>query len=390
MQSEQSIRSHFSAKSAANDTAAVARSSHLGCGKTATEDELSLSELDQGSAEAEQSAADVDQTYADSDQTSSERDQRSADHDQQAADMDQSQIGDSVTDAEATSTYEQTRHMRVATTRARAATGNARHAGASARDQVARQRDELAAARDMASAARDELAATLDTVIARNAVQQAAGGGVADNGADRRPRLRDSRDLAARARVHAAVQRRAAAEDRAQAARDRELSALDRLSYAQELASFELDELTGALRRRVGLAALQREMDRTLRATEQLTVVFIDVDGLKLVNDTEGHAAGDALLRAVVTCISDEFRSYDLIFRLGGDEFVCSLSGDGLSGIDERFKRVAVRLHELIPGATISTGVSERQPEDSVEGMIERADAAMIAARSDAEPRDSP
>lgn len=356
---------------------------------TATEDELSLSELDQSSAEAEQSAADVDQTFSDSDQTSSERDQESADHDQQAADMDKGQNGGSVTDAEATSNYEQTRHMRAATTRARAATANARHIGASARDQVARQRDELAAARDMASAARDELAATLDTEIARHTGQQPAGDGAAANGTNGRPHRRDGRDLAARARAHAAVQRRSAAEDRAQAARDRELSALDRLSYAQELASFELDELTGALRRRVGLAALQREMDRTLRATEKLTVVFIDVDGLKLVNDTEGHAAGDALLRAVVTCISDEFRSYDLIFRLGGDEFVCSLSGDGLSGIDERFKRVAARLHELIPGATISTGVSERQPDDSVEGMIERADDAMIAARRNVQPGDS-
>jgi diguanylate cyclase (GGDEF)-like protein len=213
--------------------------------------------------------------------------------------------------------------------------------------------------------------------------------GVAENRTNGVPRLRDIRDLAARARAQAAVQRRSAAEDRAKAARDRELSALDRLSYAQELASFELDELTGALRRRVGLAALQREMDRTLRATERLTVVFIDVDGLKRVNDTEGHAAGDALLCAVVRCISDEFRSYDLMFRLGGDEFVCSISGGGLSGIHERFKRVAERLHEAVPGATISIGVSERQPDDTVEGMIERADAAMIAARREVERRES-
>ena len=86
-------------------------------------------------------------------------------------------------------------------------------------------------------------------------------------------------------------------------------------------------------------------------------------------------------MRNVVQCVSDEFRSYDLILRFGGDEFVCSLSGDGLDGISSRFERIAGRLSESTPRATISTGVSERRPEDTVETLIDRADGAMIAAR---------
>ena len=185
----------------------------------------------------------------------------------------------------------------------------------------------------------------------------------------------------ARARAQAAAQRQVAAEDREHAANDRELAALDRLAYAKELANAEVDEVTGALRRRIGLAALQRELDRTDRAGEALTIVFIDVDGLKHVNDELGHGAGDALLRTVVRCVMDEFRSYDLIFRFGGDEFVCSLAGDGLDGVASRFERIAARIAEAVPDATISTGVCERRTHDTVHTLIERADSTMIAGR---------
>jgi diguanylate cyclase (GGDEF)-like protein len=118
-----------------------------------------------------------------------------------------------------------------------------------------------------------------------------------------------------------------------------------------------------------------------------LTVVFIDVDGLKQMNDANGHAAGDALLRTVVRCVIEEFRSYDLIFRLGGDEFVCAISGNGPDDVAGRFERIAMRLNEAIPGATISTGISARQDGDTVESMIERADLAMIAGRKGNEGR---
>ncbi|HWJ51135.1 MAG TPA: GGDEF domain-containing protein [Solirubrobacteraceae bacterium] len=347
---------------------------------TAQENERLLSDLDRSSSEADQGAADADQTISDADQTASDRDQASADHDQHAADMDQHASDGVDSEVGGESLYEQTRQMRAASTLERGVTSLARVQGAAARDDVARRRDRLSAARDAASSARDDLAAALDADAESLERQQLLSDGAEHNGTSHvRLRAANQRQLAARAQ--AAAQRRAAAEDRARAAGDRDLAALDRLAYAAELASAEVDEVTGALRRRVGLAALQREMDRVLRTKEQLTVVFIDVDGLKQVNDDSGHAAGDDLLRTVVQCVTEEFRSYDLILRFGGDEFVCSLSGDSVEEIGGRFDRIATRLSEAIPCATISTGVSERRPQDTAETLIGRADEAMIAKR---------
>ena len=92
------------------------------------------------------------------------------------------------------------------------------------------------------------------------------------------------------------MQREAAAHDRELAAEDREQAAHDRSVAADELAAEGIDDLTGAMLRRVGLGAIQREMDRTQRSGEGLVVAYVDVDGLKAVNDTAGHMAGDALL----------------------------------------------------------------------------------------------
>jgi diguanylate cyclase (GGDEF)-like protein len=187
--------------------------------------------------------------------------------------------------------------------------------------------------------------------------------------------------MAAQSRARAKLQRQAAADDRAKAAGDREHAALDRMAYARELAAAATDEMTGALRRGVGLIALQREMDRTRRTGEQLIVAFLDVDGLKAVNDRDGHAAGDALLRTVVSLVIEEFRSYDLMLRFGGDEFVCSFSGDGLDEIGKRFERVTMKLSQAVPGAGISIGVSQRRAEDTIETLLDRADAQMISTR---------
>jgi diguanylate cyclase (GGDEF)-like protein len=255
------------------------------------------------------------------------------------------------------------------------------------RDGVAEQRDRLAAARDLTSAARDQLAAALDAEIERLEREHRAEEDAQLNGRGIQLRAARERRLAGQSRARAALQRQAAAEDRAHAARDREFAALDRKAYARELASAATDEVTGALRRGVGLAALQREMDRTKRTGEQLIVAFVDVDGLKAVNDHQGHSAGDALLQTVARLVSDEFRSYDLILRFGGDEFVCSFSGDGLDQIGRRFERVGSRLNEAIPGASISIGVSQRRLEDTTQTLLDRADARMIATRRECSRR---
>ena len=84
-----------------------------------------------------------------------------------------------------------------------------------------------------------------------------------------------------------------------------------------------MDALTGARTRAAGLRELDHELDRARRTASPLAVAYIDVVGLKAVNDTLGHAAGDALLKRVVAHLKAHLRPYDLIIRLGGDEFLC-------------------------------------------------------------------
>jgi diguanylate cyclase (GGDEF)-like protein len=142
-----------------------------------------------------------------------------------------------------------------------------------------------------------------------------------------------------------------------------------------------VDELTGALRRGAGMAALQREIDRSRRLPGKgLVVIFIDVDGLKAVNDGDGHAAGDERLRATVAAMRERLRSYDLVVRYGGDEFICVLTDS--SAADAARTAATLRANvEKMTGGTISVGIAELAADDSVGALVERADAALYAGR---------
>jgi len=83
-----------------------------------------------------------------------------------------------------------------------------------------------------------------------------------------------------------------------------------------------LDELTGVYNRRVGISILEQQMHHTKRERNAFTICFVDVNGLKQVNDTWGHDEGDALLRNVVEVIQAKLRRGDILCRLGGDEFL--------------------------------------------------------------------
>jgi diguanylate cyclase (GGDEF)-like protein len=142
-----------------------------------------------------------------------------------------------------------------------------------------------------------------------------------------------------------------------------------------------VDELTGALRRGAGLAALQREMDRSRRlGGKGLVLVFIDVDGLKAINDRDGHAAGDERLRETVAALRERLRSYDLIVRYGGDEFLCVLTGSDLASAEKTAASLRAQV-ERRTGGTISVGLSELTGDDTVDALVERADSALYAGR---------
>ena len=97
-------------------------------------------------------------------------------------------------------------------------------------------------------------------------------------------------------------------------------------SLASEVYKFAaLDQLTGLYNRRSGEQRFAQEISRAQRHGRPLTVLLIDIDGLKLVNDRHGHAAGDTLLKGFADRLQRAIRGSDLAVRLGGDEFMALL-----------------------------------------------------------------
>lgn len=164
-------------------------------------------------------------------------------------------------------------------------------------------------------------------------------------------------------------------------------TALDRLramaGLTQKLAELAShDDLTGALRRTAGLSALQREIDRSRRVGGTgIVVIFLDVDGLKHVNDTVGHAAGDSLLMDVVAAIRKRVRSYDLVIRYGGDEFVCALVEEALPDAERTLADIRRQYTTKTHGHTVSVGVATVDATDTAESVVAKADAALYAER---------
>lgn len=345
------------------------------------EEAQSLSDRDQTTADADQSITDLDQSAADADQSASERDQLASDRDQAASDRDQS-LSDLQPDHEGE--YARSRRDRSRSSLERDLTSQARSESSRIRDEAAMLRDRQAEERDAAARARDELAGRLDAEMERLDLDDRNENGGRLLGAELLIRAASHRKRAAAARARSAVQREAAAEDRHRAAEDRRQAAADRERAAEELAAEGFDHLTGALRRRVGMSAIQREMDRTDRTREGLVLAFVDVIGLKAVNDRQGHLAGDEVLRSVAREIQAQLRPYDVLARFGGDEFVCSLTGADAGGAAERFESIAQRLAEQPTPTAISVGLTERLGRETLLDLIRRADADMIERRSQA------
>jgi diguanylate cyclase (GGDEF)-like protein len=165
------------------------------------------------------------------------------------------------------------------------------------------------------------------------------------------------------------------------ASEDRRLAAEDRRQAASYLSDAYRDDTTGALNRRPGREQMQALLERARRDESVLTFIFLDVDGLKRVNDSEGHERGDAVLAAVGMALRSSLRSYDLVVRYGGDEFVCALPGSTEETAQETLARVRSALDRLTPGATISAGCAELVPADTLDDVIRRADTDLYQER---------
>jgi len=147
------------------------------------------------------------------------------------------------------------------------------------------------------------------------------------------------------------------------------------------------DELTGVANRRAFTLVAGREIERSRRYRHQLSLAFLDIDGLKAVNDRRGHAAGDRVLVSFAGAARTAARSVDIVARLGGDEFVVLMpetDEDAALPLADRLREVCSQAAGAgVEPVTCSVGVVtyEQAPGD-VEELLARADALMYEAKA--------
>jgi diguanylate cyclase (GGDEF)-like protein len=204
----------------------------------------------------------------------------------------------------------------------------------------------------------------------RRQSQERAG---ADQTVTPRPRPRDD------ARRLAAEVERLAAELEISRARIGELEA-----------RIDVDPLTETLNRRGFERELKRSLAYVKRYGVSAALIYLDLDDFKPVNDRHGHAAGDAMLKAVAAALLRHVRASDVVARMGGDEFVVLLWN--LNGADAMAKAAALEAavyatpvrwgsSTLVVGA--SAGVAAVGPLDTAADVLSRADAAMYARKAE-------
>jgi diguanylate cyclase (GGDEF)-like protein len=157
----------------------------------------------------------------------------------------------------------------------------------------------------------------------------------------------------------------------------------------RRLAEVELladrDALTPVLNRRAFTRELHRMLAYCQRYEAQASLVFLDMDGFKTVNDVHGHAAGDAALQAVATTLAEHVRESDVVGRLGGDEFGVILAQAGREAADAKALDLQKRVEaeplvfdgKAIP-LRLSYGVRTFEPGMEAARMLAEADAAMF------------
>ena len=159
---------------------------------------------------------------------------------------------------------------------------------------------------------------------------------------------------------------------------------------ARELA--ETDALTGLANRRKVMDGLDRLIVQVRGDTRPLALIVFDIDHFKQVNDTHGHAAGDAVLKKVAAIASDQARQGDIVGRIGGEEFVWIVPGATNATGRLMSERLRLRIAQesatdIVSAVTISAGIAELLPDDSSLSLLARADKALYAAKGDGRNR---
>jgi diguanylate cyclase (GGDEF)-like protein len=166
------------------------------------------------------------------------------------------------------------------------------------------------------------------------------------------------------------------------------------LLYRAATQSALRDPLTGAGNRIAMEQTLNREIEVARRHNHPLSLLMLDIDHFKRVNDTFGHTAGDEVLRSIAQSLKTQLRNIDRVFRYGGEEFLVVLSGtdSGAAGsIGERLRQSTMALkypmleHSL--ELSISLGCATLLPAESADSLLRRADAALYVAKREGRNR---
>jgi diguanylate cyclase (GGDEF)-like protein/PAS domain S-box-containing protein len=156
------------------------------------------------------------------------------------------------------------------------------------------------------------------------------------------------------------------------------------------------DPLTGLFNRRFMEESLERELRRAIRGKQQVALLMLDIDHFKRFNDTFGHQAGDALLRALGNLLKESTRGQDVVCRYGGEEFALVLAGASLDAsrkraelLREEIKQLNVRHGgQLLGAVTLSVGIAVFPDNgDSAEHLLKAADGALYRAKEQGRDR---
>lgn len=159
--------------------------------------------------------------------------------------------------------------------------------------------------------------------------------------------------------------------------------------FHQALKKAYTDSLTQTQNRTSFNDAIKREISLAKRNTKSLSLIFIDIDHFKIINDTYGHECGDTTLVLGAKWIKESLRDSDIIFRYGGEEFVVLLNGTDANGAELLAERIraSIESHTIAYGMetlniTASLGVSTLRADDTLESFVQRADKAMYSAKN--------
>ncbi len=159
--------------------------------------------------------------------------------------------------------------------------------------------------------------------------------------------------------------------------------------YYQALQSAYTDPLTQVYNRTALNSAFQREWKLAQRQRTPLSVLLLDIDHFKTINDNFGHPAGDTALTKIAHCLRQSVRASDMIFRYGGEEFVILLNNTATEGallLAERIRRQIrdMDCSDITPNLRITTSIGVAtlcHPEDTPQQLLKRADDALYQAK---------